>query len=275
MSHVPGTLLTRWITALIVLSALLALIWAPGLRWGLTLFIAVVAGVGLHEYYSLVKAKDLRPQEMAGIIGGIAIVFSAHFGEAVYAHASFIAAVTVIAFLHVAHPPPSTAGIAASVFGVMYVGWFPAHILLLHGIPDSGSGLVMTLLVTVAITDTAAYYVGKNFGRRQLAPIISPNKTWEGAVAGFAAAILGMAVLYVLRNALDWTALPAWSLGRYIMTGAVVSFAAQVGDLVASSFKRDAGVKDTGTLFPGHGGALDRCDGFLFGAPVLYYMAVY
>ncbi len=266
--------LTRWLTALIVLPGVLALIWVPGLHWGLTLFIAFIAGVALYEYYGLALKTGAQPQVAGGIATGVAVVLSGYFGEPMYTNAALIAAIVIVTFLHVTHPPPSAAGIASSVFGTVYAGWFPAHILLLHALEGDGPGVVMALLVAVALTDTAAYFVGKNLGSRPLAPIVSPKKTWEGAVGGFAAAVLGMAALYGLRTALGWTALPDWSLPRYMLGGAGVSAVAQVGDLLASSFKRDAGVKDSGGLFPGHGGALDRCDGFLFGAPVLYYMVV-
>ncbi|MDK1020633.1 MAG: phosphatidate cytidylyltransferase [Candidatus Hydrogenedentes bacterium] len=267
-------LLTRWITALAVLSGVLALIWVPGLHWGLTLFVAFIAGVALYEYYGLALKTGAQPQVVGGIATGVAVVLSGYFGEPMYTNAALMAAIVIVAFLHVTHPPPSAAGIASSVFGTIYAGWFPAHILLLHAMEGEGPGVVMTLLVAVALTDTAAYFVGKNFGSRPLAPVVSPKKTWEGAIGGFVFAVLGMAVLCGLRMATDWTALPDWSLPRYMLSGAGVSAVAQVGDLVASSFKRDADVKDSGGLFPGHGGALDRCDGFLFGAPVLYYMAV-
>ncbi len=267
-------LLTRLITALVVLPAVLALIWVPGLHWGLTLFVAFIAGVGLHEYYGLAVKTGARPQVIGGIATGVAVVLSAYFGVLMYTNAALVAGIMIVTFLHVTHPPPSAAGIASSVFGTVYVGWFPAHILLLHAMEGDGPGIVMTLLVAVALTDTAAYFVGKTFGSRPLAPVVSPKKTWEGAIGGFAFAVLGMGVLYGLRTSMDWTALPEWTLTRYLLSGAAVSTASQVGDLIASSFKRDAKVKDSGRLFPGHGGALDRCDGFLFGAPVLYYMAV-
>ena len=269
-----SALLTRWITAFVVLPGLLALIWVPGLHWGLTLFVAFIAGVGLYEYYGLAVKTGAQPQVVGGIATGVAVVLSGYFGELMYTNAALMSAIVIVAFLHVTHPPPRAAGIASSVFGTVYVGWFLAHILLLHAIEGNGAGIVMTLLVVVALTDTAAYFVGKKFGRRPLAPVVSPKKTWEGAIGGFAFAVLGMGVLYGLRTAMDWSALPDWSLPRYMLSGAGVSAVAQVGDLIASSFKRDADVKDSGRLFPGHGGVLDRCDGFLFGAPVLYYMAI-
>ena len=266
--------LTRWITALVLLPGVLALIWVPGLHWGLTLFVAFIAGVGLYEYYGLAVKTGAQPQVAGGIATGVAVVLSGYFGGLMYTNAALMAAIVIVAFLHVTHPPPSAAGIASSVFGTVYVGWFLAHILLIHAMEGDGPGIVMTLLVVVALTDTAAYFVGKNFGRRPLSPVVSPKKTWEGAIGGFVFAVLGMGVLYGFRMAMDWTALPDWSLPRYMLSGAGVSAVAQVGDLIASSFKRDADVKDSGRLFPGHGGVLDRCDGFLFGAPVLYYMAI-
>ncbi len=269
-----STILLRWTTALIVLPAVLALIWIPGLHWGLTLFVAFIMGVGLHEYYGLALRTGAKPQVAGGIATGVAVVLSAYFGELAYTNAALMAAIVVLAFLHLTHPPSSASGIASSVFGAVYVGWFPAHILLLHAMDGHGAGIVMMLLVAVAITDTAAYFVGKQFGRRKLAPVVSPKKTWEGAIGGFAFAVIAMGVLYLLRGSMDWTALPDWPLTRYLLSGAAVSIVSQIGDLIASSLKRDADVKDSGRLFPGHGGALDRCDGFLFGAPVLYYMAV-
>jgi len=106
----------------------------------------------------------------------------------------------------------------------------------------------------------------------KMAPVLSPNKTWEGAVAGFLAALLGMAAACLLSR---WfNALPQWTLAHYLGIGAVLSVVSQVGDLAESSLKRAAGVKDSGSLFPGHGGVLDRCDGFLFATPALYYMLV-
>lgn len=133
----------------------------------------------------------------------------------------------------------------------------------------------MLLFVAVILTDCGGYFIGKYFGRHKMAPVISPKKTWEGAAAGLAASVAGLAAVFFLRPQFEEGLWPEWSLQRYILAGAVLSVASQLGDLTESSLKRDAGVKDSGTLFPGHGGVLDRCDGFLFAAPVLYYMATF
>jgi phosphatidate cytidylyltransferase len=109
-------------------------------------------------------------------------------------------------------------------------------------------------------------------GKHKMAPKVSPNKTWEGAAAGLIGAVAGASALWALRIYGDLDALPNWPLWRYMHAGALVSIVAQIGDLTESCLKRDAGVKDSGNFFPGHGGVLDRTDGFLFAAPVLYYL---
>lgn len=268
-------LMTRIMTALVVLPVTAALIWVPGLQVGFLVFVGIIACVGLREYFAMIEAKEIPSQGLAGVICGTLIAASGYFGELLYINIALMAALLALCFLHIVKTAPSVAGIAATAFGVVYVGWFPAHLLLLHADPETGAGLVTVLLVAIALSDTAAYFVGKSLGRRPLAPIVSPKKTQEGSIGGFIGSIVGMLVLYALRENMDWSALPDWSALRYAGTGAVISIVSQIGDLVASSIKRDAGVKDAGSLFPGHGGALDRCDGFLFGAPVLYYMAVY
>ncbi len=130
------------------------------------------------------------------------------------------------------------------------------------------------LIVAVVLTDSAAYFIGSRFGRHKVAPSVSPNKSWEGAVAGLLFALLGMWAVFLLREEVGWTAVPDWGIVRYLLVGALLSLVAQVGDFVESALKRDAAIKDSGVLFPGHGGVLDRCDGFLYAAPVLYYIAI-
>lgn len=121
--------------------------------------------------------------------------------------------------------------------------------------------LMVLLLLMVAAGDSAAFYFGRTFGRRKMSPLVSPNKTWTGAVAGFAAAVAATAL---------WT---WWRFGHlepvWLTLGAVVAVAAQCGDLAESMLKRGAGIKDSGRLLPGHGGILDRADSFLFASPVL------
>ncbi|MEX2015590.1 MAG: phosphatidate cytidylyltransferase [Candidatus Hydrogenedentales bacterium] len=268
-----GGLLPRVLTALVLLPLALALVWAPGLAGIFAIFVTIIAAIGLHEYYRLAVRAD--PERITGLLAGTLVVISGASGDPIAANAVLYLGILLVAGVHVLHARASVTRLASSLFGVVYVGWFAAHLLLLHALPGIGAGLVLMLFVAVILTDTAAYFVGKNFGRHKLAPVVSPNKTWEGAIGGLLFSTLGLGALYFLRARYDWEALPEWSLLRYVFAGAILCIAAQVGDLMESSLKRDAGVKDSGSIFPGHGGVLDRCDGFLFAAPVLYYMAVF
>ena len=272
MSSKSGTLFARTATALILLAAFLTLIWKPELRLGFTLFVVGLASVGLYEYYGIVRSAQIVPEAAGGIVAGALVVFSGHAHLPVATAFALYGASLLVATLHIVRKQYSVAGLAASVFGVVYIGWCGAHLILLHGIPGIGPGLATLLLLAVALSDAGAYFVGRTCGKHKMAPTLSPNKTWEGASGGLLAALAGMAAFHVVQARLCWTVLPQWSFGYCVYVGAVLSIVAQIGDLTESCLKRSAGVKDSGILFPGHGGVLDRCDGYLFAAPILYYM---
>lgn len=266
-----GGLATRFATGIPILVVALALIWVPSLAVAWVAFIAIVAGVGLGEYSGILRAKGLAPERAAVVAGGVAVVLAAYLGGLLWSCAALFLASLVVGFLHVIGRVPSIAGIAGDMFGLVYVGWFPAHVVLIHREPEIGPGMVTVLIVAVALTDIGAYFIGKAMGKRKLAPVVSPNKTWEGAIGGTVCTLAGMGVAWYVHGAVMQETLPSWPSWAYLGAGAVLSVSGQVGDLVESSLKRDAGVKDAGTIFPGHGGVLDRFDGFLFAAPVLYY----
>jgi len=150
------------------------------------------------------------------------------------------------------------AGIGGLAFAVPY---FAVPVAALYRLQLHDPWLLFLLLAIVWLGDTAAFYFGTRFGRHRLAPVVSPKKSWEGAVAGFAISLLSVVVwCWWRRGALD---------GRLLAVGAVTAVASQLGDLVESLLKRGAGVKDSGGLLPGHGGIWDRMDAMLFAAPVM------
>ena len=264
----------RIVTGVVVLAVFMILIWTPGLRLVFTLFVGALTAIGLYEYYAMVRARKISPETIGGILAGTAVAVSGHLGDAVTTNFMLFGGCVLVSALHIVRGVHSVAGLSSTVFGVFYIGWFGAHIPLMQSVPLLGPGLVMTLFVTVVLTDTAAFFVGSAIGKHKMAPKVSPNKSWEGAAAGLAGAIAGTAVLWYLSRHVGMTALPDWPLWRYVHAGALVSIVAQIGDLTESCLKRDAGVKDSGNFFPGHGGVLDRTDGFLFAAPVLYYLVM-
>jgi phosphatidate cytidylyltransferase len=154
---------------------------------------------------------------------------------------------------------------AITLLGVVWIGLAVSHAVLLRG-TEHGDGIIFDILVGTFIGDTAAYLGGRTFGRRRLAPHISPNKTVEGLVIGMVAAVLAT---WFAGTYQDW--LKGWEA---LVLGLAVALAAPLGDLFESKLKRDAGTKDTGNLFGAHGGALDRLDAALFTLVAGYYVWV-
>ncbi len=161
---------------------------------------------------------------------------------------------------------PYIANVATTLLGMVYCGWFPLHLIFLRDLSsdkyDSGLGFVVLMFTAILLTDIGCYYVGTKLGKHKLAPVISPNKTLEGSLGGIFFAILG-AIIVGLFIDLPWY--------MAFLAGLICTVFAQIGDLSESLIKRDAGVKDSGTSLPGHGGFLDRTDSFILTIPVMYY----
>ncbi len=160
------------------------------------------------------------------------------------------------------------AGWAYTVGGPACLGFLLAHSLMLReldgGADSSRDWLIFAVLVTFA-TDTGAYFTGKGMGRHAMAPSISPNKTWEGAIGGFIWAVGTASALGALLS----LSVPVWQAA---LVGAAIGVVAQLGDLAESRVKRASGVKDAGGIVPGHGGVLDRLDSIVFSLPLVYYL---
>lgn len=150
-----------------------------------------------------------------------------------------------------------------ALLGIVYIGLTLPYLSWLRAL-DHGRVLVAMTLAMVALSDSAAFAVGRTLGRRKLAPLTSPNKTLAGFVAGFGGSVLGI----LGCRALWW---PEFPLLPAIGLGLIIGLVAPLGDLIESAVKRGAHVKDSGQMLPGHGGMLDRCDAYFFSAPVVYY----
>jgi phosphatidate cytidylyltransferase len=151
--------------------------------------------------------------------------------------------------------------------GILYIGLLISYWPELRAL-DNGIGWVAWPIITVIACDTAAYFIGRTWGKHLLAPTISPKKTWEGAIAGLIASVIVSVLLGILFS----LPLQIWEL---IVLGIIISVIAQCGDLVESLLKRYAGVKDSGNLLPGHGGILDRIDSYILLGPVIYYYVIF
>jgi phosphatidate cytidylyltransferase len=227
---------------------------------------AVLLGlVCLHELFRMYET--VRPVRLAAFLAIIGLAVAAVEGGERQVLLALVAFVPVMFLLGIALPrgegPSLTAAMSLTTFGVVWVGMAIAHAVLLRE-TTHGDGIIVDILVGTFLGDTGAYFGGRWFGTRRLAPRISPNKTVEGLLIGFLTAVVftWAAGLYQ-----DWL-----THGQALILGAAVGAAAPLGDLLESAVKRDAGAKDAGTLFGAHGGALDRLDAALFTLVAGYYV---
>ncbi len=284
----------RVLTAIILIPLILIAIFRAPI-WVLTGMVAVFALLAAYEFLEICKGYGVRPFKWFTLVL-LALLF-VPFEMLLPQYARIInfgyIALTVLApFLMLAlamsrkELREGLPAAALSLIALPYIGiGLGATLIPVKSLPF-GNLLITFLLIVVWSGDIFAYYVGKNLGRRKMAPNISPNKTWEGAVASLVgSAALGTFFLanapavwagltrmhFIAAQSVLGTTIPVHApaeIWKVIMMALVINIAAQVGDLVESMIKRGANVKDSGRLLPGHGGVLDRVDALLFAAPV-------
>ena len=236
-------------------------------RGGRTGFAVLVLGLGivaLHELYRLLA--PVRPITLAGFIGLAALVAAAAYGDQFQMVLAVTGTVLLTALLAIMRPLRRhvTLAVAATLFGVLWIGLGLTHAVLLHRL-DHGESLVLDVLLATFIGDTGAYFGGRLWGTTQLAPRISPAKTVEGLLSGLVAGTMAFWLAGLYQDWLSGT--------DALLIGAAVAAAAPVGDLFESMVKRDLSVKDSGRFFGEHGGVLDRLDAAIFTVIVGYYAA--
>jgi phosphatidate cytidylyltransferase len=278
----------RLITAGILIPLVCGVVALGG--WWLLFLILVITAIAINEFYHLIEAKGAVPVRGVGTAAALALPLVAYIGSE-YLATVLLSAVLLglmIAQLRKKQISESLASISETFFGVFYVGWLLSHAIVLREFKtsvagrwggavaremhdDVGAFYLFFVIAVVIFGDVGAYFTGRKYGSRKLAPEVSPNKTIEGAYGAIAG---GIAMGALLKASFDWLA-PALSeelsWAAVLLISPVLAGVGIVGDLVESLLKRDAQVKDTGTLLPGTGGVLDRIDSNLLGIPVLYY----
>jgi phosphatidate cytidylyltransferase len=256
--------------------------------WPLAVLLAAIAAGAAAELFRMARQRGVDALLWPGLVlAALPVLVAAGFDAPVYAAAwtwwIFVGASLLVAALAIFLRGTTGAPLGASaltVFGALFTGGTLAHAVFLRGmdVPSAAAAaaawvgptlLLFPLLLTWS-SDTAAYFGGRTFGRRKLVPAVSPAKTVEGAVAGVLGTVLAGGV-YGWLVFDQWLGLPLGA-GAGAVIGLIVSPVAQVGDLAESLFKREAGVKDSGALLPGHGGLLDRFDSLFFTIPVTYWL---
>ena len=262
----------RVITAIIFLSITLISILIGG-AW-LAGFLMLLVYAGNKELVSIFRAKDLNPNVMLILTIDYILIILASLKQLDYM-GLIITIGSISAFLVVLARgiKAKIADVGATILAIIYGGWLPVHLIMLRNLNAEGiqlfgltisNGLSYLIFIffVISISDIAGYYVGKNFGKTPLWAEISPKKTLEGSIGSTVGGII-IAVLTGNLIGLD--------LIHSIIAGTLLTLAAQFGDLAESMLKRDAGVKDSGNLIPGHGGVLDRADSYIFTGALAYY----
>jgi phosphatidate cytidylyltransferase len=286
-----GDLASRLLTALVLVPLVAYVIVIGGYP-----YLAVVLAFGLlaqREFYRLIEGKGARPLIGTGLVFGTAVIGVAWVSSAYAAMLLMTASLLVlmVAQLGKARIEEALASISGTFFGVFYVAWLISHAVflrffyrsaLLHFgearlsevplVPETGIFLMVYCLVVVILCDAGAYFAGRAWGRRKLAPEISPNKSIEGALGGIVLGTLGGLFTFMVFSIFwaEWCA--GFSTWMVIVVSLLLCVVGIIGDLVESLLKRDADIKDTGALLPGMGGVLDRIDSPLLALPAMYYV---
>ena len=261
----------RIVIALLLLPFGIWVIGAGG--WLFTLMIAVILCLAAYEYAMLFRREGFRPAAILLVLAVPALVIARHLfnfdnDPAILAIMTLLS-MTWHAIDFERGAPQAGTDFALSLAGILYIGWLGSFFISLRQMPD-GVWWFMTALPAVWLADSAAYSFGKRFGRHRLAPRLSPNKTWEGYLSGVIVGpllALGMLRLWQFGAGPDSTL----TLTRGLIVAVVVAILAPIGDLGISMLKRQFGVKDTGSLLPGHGGALDRIDSWVWAAVLAFF----
>ncbi len=258
--------------------------------WFFTLAITLLTYLALLEFFRMAEFKGIRPATKTTIISSFIIIVSTYL-ETIGVLAGEISnsilpicSVGICTWLLLQPKPGTIADIAASIFGLFYLGFLPSYWIKLRGIDSviigsnqgfislenlsntTGLHLTLTSCFLIVASDIGSYFIGKSFGKTSLSPL-SPSKTIEGLIGGISCSTLLAIIFAFLMN---------WEnpLIIGIIYGISISLMALVGDLIESMMKRDAKIKDSGTFLPGHGGILDRIDSYIFTPSVLYYIFI-
>lgn len=271
----------RLITALWGIPLVGVVIWF-GEPWLFMSFVAIWGLLAAIEFFQLVSKFKVSPLYLFGILWTLffIVIRNPNLPDIIDPYFDFNLAVPLL----------FTAGIIISLMallarkekfnafpawswtfaGILYVGWLLGYLVSLRGMEDGRSWVFFALFCTFG-SDTAAFFIGKAIGKHKLAPSISPGKTWEGAFGGLLGSV-GVSLIFLLSTPLSLASKLEW--WQAVILGLLVSIFGQIGDLVESLLKRNAGVKDSGSLLPGHGGVLDRIDSIIFAVVIVYYWII-
>jgi len=265
---------TRLLTVLVCVPVIFACTYFGG--WSFFVLVALLAILSLNEFYSLMNKKGYSPSYVIGIPVTLFFIWLTSYTVKhpvwePYAIGILTTAI-IITFsggLFLKKAQDSTVNASITLLGILYIGWMFCYLILTRELDPHGAlfwknhgAYLFFLMIAIWACDTSAYVIGTYFGKVKLSPYISPKKSVEGAVAGL---VVSIVVAYIFGS------LIGMNMSHSIILGVVIGIVGQISDLVESLIKRDAGVKDSSHIIPGHGGVLDRMDSFILAAPIMYY----
>ncbi len=262
----------RLIVVIIIIPIGVGFIAAGG--WYFTGLIMALLGLASWEFWRMYQAGGLSPAIGIMLPSVLALAGARHIWQFEYSDLILAAAIITAMVLHTLRFSEGTRSQAIdftiTLGGILYVGWLGSYLISIRDLPGGQWWLLLTI-PAIGFGDAGAYFIGSRIGKHKMAPHVSPNKSWEGYIAGVIFTILGgylFASLWQVRY-------PAITPLHGIIIGSILGILAPLGDLGESMLKRQFGIKDTGRIFPGHGGVLDRLDSWLFGAVIGYYLITF
>ena len=262
---------TRMIVNVLGIPAILLLIRTGGIPF--VTFIGLVVVLGQIEFYNLMAKKGFQPWVLGGLVSGLAWIAVVYLSPVLLYPLLVVIILLFLGIMLFKTIENAAGNIAVTMLGFFYIPVMLSILIFLRESPNrfggnysEGSQLAMIVFAAIWICDSLAFVFGKWLGKKKIAPSISPGKSWAGCIGGLAGALITV----ILFNYMDWK--PAYlDLSDMVVIGVIVGVFGQAGDFIESVFKRDADVKDSGSLLMGHGGVLDRFDSFLF-APAFVYL---
>lgn len=233
----------------------------------LALFIGLVS---FFEFSKMLSRRKFFPNMFVGFVSISLIIFNSYY-RFISFELLILSIISILLLLELFRRSESAiANLGTSLLGIFYIGLFSSALVLIREyyndsffLYDQGGYLIIAILVTIWVCDSAAYFIGSATGKHKILTRVSPHKSWEGAIAGFLFSLITMVIAQIV-------VLNFLSMQDAVVIGFIVGVFGQAGDFVESLIKRDANVKDSSSLIPGHGGIFDRFDSLLFSAPIIY-----
>ena len=263
-----GNTTTRIIVSIVAIPLIIGASLLGGIPF--LIFTLGIALISYWEFSEMVRKKEAYPNFVLGTLAIISIILNVYFKFLEFYVLFLFASIIILITELFRNKASAIINVAATFMGILYLGLFSSSIVLIREIfsqsellYSEGGYLIISIMIAIWVCDSAAFFIGSAFGKHKLFPRVSPNKSWEGAIAGFVFAIVSMIAAKAIF-------LDILTLTDSIIIGTIVGTVGQIGDLVESLVKRDAAVKDSSAIIPGHGGIFDRFDSLLFTAPVVY-----